>query len=168
MLATASVNPKPKLPALAATWIELLPVGPLDVRSSGDLARWEEWLALVRTLTGYREADLSQFGYPERQRDSMAELLSQTSRLVECGEAPQQHERLCRLVRQVLELPVPQSAWPFTGEARHWVLAVSDADEPPPLKPLERRAYEAAPSIVDRVLQDLEARSSRGERNAGD
>jgi len=166
--AAASVNPKPKLPTLAATWIELLPVGPLDVRSSSDLARWEEWLALVRTLTGYREADLSQFGYPERQRDAIAGLLSQTSRLAECGEAPQEHERLCGLVRQVLELPVPQPAWPFTDEARHWVLTVSEADEPPSLKPVERRAYEAAPSIVERVLQDLEARSSRGEMIAFD
>jgi len=68
----------------------------------------------------------------------------------------------------VLELPVPQPAWPFTDEARHWVLTVSEADEPPSLKPVERRAYEAAPSIVERVLQDLEARSSRGEMIAFD
>ena len=157
--AAAKIDPSPRPPALPATWIELLPVGPIDVWSQSDLARWEEWTALVHTVAGYREAELDQFGYPDRQLDAIADLLSQTKQLVEQGATPAAHERLRRLVRQVLALPALPAAWHSSSAAWHWVFATSDVDDLPPLESPQPRRSEASPSIVSRILRDLEAAS---------
>ena len=155
--AASSVDPTPRLPALAATWIELLPVGPTDVRSTADLGRWEEWIALVRTVTDYRRAELDQFGYPERQLDAVANLLSQTGQLVDQGATPGEHERLRRLVRQLLAVRELQPFWRSSHEAYRWVFATSDTNELPSLESEDPRPREESTSIVDRILRDLEA-----------
>lgn len=149
------VNPPLEPPALAATWIELLPIGPVDVRSSSDLGRWEDWIALVRAVTSYRERGLRPFGYPEQHRDAITELLSQTSGLIERGEMPRDHARLRTLIRQLLELP---PGWPITSKARHWVYSERDPDDTSSPRRPDRHGYtEAGPSIIDRILLDLDA-----------
>src|SRR5205085_4101822 len=61
----ARVSEPPAPPRLGATWIELLPTEPIDVRSREELVRFDEWLALAAVLAARAPRELDRFGFPE-------------------------------------------------------------------------------------------------------
>ena len=73
-LALASELPeRPQLPALAATWIELASVGPVDLRSAVETTAFDDWTVLAELLRDHAPELLAGFGFPD---SCLAELRS--------------------------------------------------------------------------------------------
>ena len=73
-LALASELPeRPQLPALAATWIELASVGPVDLRSAVETTAFDDWTVLAELLRDHAPELLRGFGFPD---SCLAELRS--------------------------------------------------------------------------------------------
>src|SRR5207244_54097 len=85
-------EPRPPLPDLAPTWIELLPTPALDVGDAAELDRLDEWLALTVLLDKHAPEILRGFGFPERQTGTLATLLVELTAHAEAGPPSEQRE----------------------------------------------------------------------------
>ena len=58
---------RPELPALDATWIELAPAEPVDLRSAAETNAFDDWLVLAGLLRDHAPDVLARFNFPAAQ-----------------------------------------------------------------------------------------------------
>jgi hypothetical protein len=140
-------------PQVATTWIELLPTGAVDVHSAEELARVDEWMALVELLRE-RDADvLERFGFPDAQQPVLTRLVDDAKALRDPSTPYEHSAHAARVLRRLADLvPAVASA----------ALPLAYVLQPPPERSWEKRARDvpaAAPieerTLVGRVLADL-------------
>jgi hypothetical protein len=156
---------RPAAPALAPTWIELLPTDRIDVSSQSDLARLDDWTALAEVLSRHALEALTAFEFPDQQRRVISAFVDDVRRLSPAHEPLARRELLVRIlwrldalapkyaepagvvavglasVREEPELPDTYTPRPISAELRR-ILAPT----------IPQRSDEA---VVARVLRDL-------------
>jgi hypothetical protein len=137
-------------PTVVRTWIELLPIAPVDPRSREALVRLEEWLALAEVLGAFAPDQLERFGFPERQDQLLAAFVAAAT------QAPDEAEEL---VAQILNR-IRRVAPAYAPAAARATRALSAKDDPWFEVRFEThpRRPEPAPfdrDLVERVLRDL-------------
>jgi hypothetical protein len=74
----------PRAPAIAPSWIELLPG--TDVSDPLEAARAAEWLGLTELLAQHAPDKLTALGFPESQRERLTELVGRAARILPASE----------------------------------------------------------------------------------
>ncbi len=74
----AELPEPPPLPerAVAATWIELLPAGDVDLAATGETAALDDWLALTELLAADAPDLLARLGFPARPADTLRAIVA--------------------------------------------------------------------------------------------
>jgi hypothetical protein len=136
----------PRPPAMAPTWIELLP-GP-DIADPVEATRAADWLGLTELLARHAPEKLRALGFPESQRERLKALVDEAARklLVSEERAP-----LLAIIERTARL-VPELA----GNAASLVPPPPEMlAPPPPLEFSDTVADVGEHMLVDRVLRDL-------------
>jgi len=164
-LALASELPEqPPLPALAATWVELAPTGPVDLGSAAEATAFDDWTVLAELLHEHDPDALARFGFPGAQ---MGELATYIDRAWVEIDSPAR-DTIVRSLRRIARLVQPLSL-DASLCARRFELRTAERErreeelvELRPLSPeLERLLEQPLPSrhddeaVVARVLRDL-------------
>jgi len=140
----------PSAPEVARTWIELLPTGPIDLKSREALVRFDEWLALAEVLTAFAPEQFERFAFPERQHQVFAAFV------VAATQPPVEAEELVAQILGRIRRVAPAYA-PAAAQATHALEAKDEAWFEVRFETHPRRP-EAAPTdriLVERVLSDL-------------
>ena len=169
-LTLASALPdQPQLPALATTWFELLPAGPVDLRSPTETGAFEDWTVLAELLMEHGRILLASFGFPEAQLPELLGYIASVEsalRLPEDLETSDTVERTLRRIARIVPALAFQAvdaaeALRHRGDVRERVAAAGDVIELRPLSPelehllAQPLAVQYDESVVARVLRDL-------------
>jgi hypothetical protein len=169
-LALASALPdQPQLPALATTWFELLPAGPVDLHSPTETAAFEDWTVLAELLMEHGRILLASFGFPEAQLPELIGYIASVESALRLPEDLETSDTVERTLRRIARI-VPALAFPAAdarerlrhrGDVRERVAAAGDVVELRPLSPelehllAQPLAVQYDQSVVARVLRDL-------------
>jgi uncharacterized protein YoaH (UPF0181 family) len=168
-LALASELPeRPALPALAATWVELAPTGPVDLGSAAETAAFDDWTVLAELLREHEPNVLRRFGFPGAKAAELAAYVEAAERV---GVDPELETRatVVRTLRRIARLAPPPLSLRANLCARWIEVNAAQREsrdeelvELRPLSPeLERLLEQPLPSrhddeaVVARVLRDL-------------
>jgi hypothetical protein len=143
----ARLDDQPPPPDLAATWIELMPTSPVDVRSPAEVDRVDEWLRVAAALAEHAPALLESFGFPQHER-LLARFADDAVTLV--GEGADAPTTLASCLRRIAELLPSERR---NAQATASLLDLRDEPRPPRDPPSEVAA--PARSFVERILDDL-------------
>jgi hypothetical protein len=147
-------------PRLGPTWAELYPGSPpVHELERSELARADEWLALVQTLARYDPKALGALGFFERAQELLEHLIDAIERTADADTRPLAESVLARI--QELAPEHTKIAHSVTtaiqqkraGEQRWWV--PEDISAPPSTEPVATGRVEFTREDVDRVLSDL-------------
>jgi hypothetical protein len=148
-LASELGNP-PAAPAVAATWVELMPMEWINPRSESDLSRFDQWLQLATVLVEHEPAVVSEFGFPHRYVEVIRSFVDDAAAVAARGEPPAALASCLRRLEQV----VPELA---AGALRTAVvLERQEAPEEWLMRSPRREPDPPERSIVSRILSDLE------------
>jgi hypothetical protein len=154
------VDAAPARPDVAGLWVETLPTDALDLRSAADVSALETWTALIALLRQHDPAALERFGFPDAQEAVVAGLFATDARSL-ATDLPREQTALLRRLARSLAVYFPQRwpvLWTFSIDVFPFPLPPGEdntEDEPRPSTGPPR------PTIVPRVLADLEQPSSR-------
>lgn len=147
-------------PRLGLTWAELYPGSrPLHGLERSELARADEWLALVQTLARYDPGALGALGFFERAQELLEHLIDAIEQTADADTRPLADSVLARIqelapdhtnISHLVTTAVQQRS---AGERRWW--ASEDIAAPPSTEPVPSGAVEFTREDVDRVLSDL-------------
>ena len=153
-------------PAVAATWIDLLPSEAPDFAATGQIGALDDWLALAELLAEYAPETLQRLDFPAAQSNTLLAIVEAARRVVQSELQPPARSLLARALRRLGRL-APALSGPATYTAAQLVKPVRPAvPEPEPelrdLSPELERLLElpltSAPrdyALVARVLRDL-------------
>jgi hypothetical protein len=141
--AAGRLRDPPRPPQVAPTWIELLPGG--DLADPLEAARAADWLGLTELLAQHAPDKLRALGFPERQRERIAALVTEAAqRMWVTEDNAALRAILARAARLVPDLTVsvdaPAPPLPTSAELP---------------EPSEATAAFEEQMLVDRVLRDL-------------
>ena len=153
-------------PAVAATWIELLPSEAPDFTATGQIGALDDWLALAELLTEYAPETLQRLDFPAAQSTTLLAIVEAARKVVQSDLQPPARSLLARALRRLGRL-APSLSSQATYTAAQLVKSARPAvPEPEPelrdLSPELERLLElpltSAPpdyALVARVLRDL-------------
>ncbi|MBD0329063.1 MAG: hypothetical protein ICV64_03055 [Thermoleophilia bacterium] len=146
----ARVPDPPAAPQLARTWFELVPTDAVDLGSRDELARFDEWLALVEVLGRLAPDELDRLRFPEAQRHILDEFVRAAA------TAPAETEELVAQALNRVRRVAPDQA-PAAFRAKR---ALEQHEEPWFEVRFETNPRRPEPAPVDRelvarVLRDL-------------
>lgn len=170
-LALASELPeRPELPALVSTWIELVPAGPVDLRSAAETASFDDWTALAELLGEHDPELLSSLGFPAGHMTRLGAYIRSVEAALDQAGDLETTETVARTLARIGRL-VPGLAFPAydaanrlqtRSEVKARAAANADRVELRPLSPELERLLEQPfvsrhrdESLVARVLRDL-------------
>ena len=158
---------RPPLPALAAAWVELVPVQSVDLASASDATAFDDWLVLVELLRQHDRSLLARFDFPDAQSAQLEDYVASALRLAGSGEEPASRPTIVRTLRRLATL-VPQLAGDAYEASARLELRMRERSsdvKAVPLRPLSPElehllAQPLAPRnrdelLVARVLRDL-------------
>jgi hypothetical protein len=162
----ALLDEPPPPPQLAPTWIELLPSDRIDLDSTADVTRLDDWTALGQLLQERSPKQLEAFGFPDKQRNTISVFVADVRSIASTVEPAARREMLIRILRRLSEL-APDYA-KRTAQIANRLAAVHEEPElprryrPRPLSPELKRILDAPiprqrsdKELVARVLDDL-------------
>jgi hypothetical protein len=145
-------------PSLARTWLELSPgSAPAESLDRGDLARLDEWLALVQTLRAYDPAQLAEFGFLDREQEVLAQLVADLQR----HATPETGPIIDGVLRRIRDLTTgsvatdAQDAIDAAADRQSDWFIPEDIDSPPSDERVSTQRGDFSRDDVDRVLADL-------------
>ncbi len=153
-------------PAVAATWIDLLPSEAPDFTATGQIGALDDWLALAELLAEYAPETLQRLEFPAAQSNTLLAIVEAARKVVQSELQPPARSLLARALRRLGRL-APSLSSQATYTAAQLVKPVHPAaSEPEPelrdLSPELERLLElpltSAPpdyALVARVLRDL-------------
>jgi hypothetical protein len=148
-----TLRPRPELPELSVTWVELLPTHAPALDDLVEMERFNDWLALCEMLVRYDAALSSE---RREHRDVMAEFLDRVDlrRLEQCPEplAPTELEPVLRALDSIASL-APELSLSAENLAR--VLRRARTTDAPGPTTSEQPSYVGEAFEVRRVLADL-------------
>ena len=74
------IKPRPSLPDLSITWVELLPARAPELDDHGSLERFAEWLWLCQLLSGYDPEQGDEFGFGSEHLELLAQFQGEVDR----------------------------------------------------------------------------------------
>ena len=147
-------------PRLGPTWAELYRGAPPDHGlERSELARADEWLALVQTLFRYDPKALGALGFFERAQELFEHLILGIERIADADRRPLADSVLARIQElapdhtDIAHLVITAVQQQSAGERRWWV--PGDIPAPPSTEPVPSGPVEFTREDVDRVLSDL-------------
>jgi hypothetical protein len=162
----ALLGEPPPPPELAPTWIELLPTDRIDLDSTADVARLDDWTALGELLQEHSPKQLEAFDFPDQQRNTISVFVDDVRSIAPAAEPAARREVLIRILRRLSEL-APDHA-KRAAQVASRLAAVHEEPElprgyrPRPLSPELKRILDTPftrprsdEDIVARVLDDL-------------
>jgi hypothetical protein len=157
---------KPNQPELGSTWISLLPTDRVDLDSSADLSRFDDWTMLCELLNEHASKQLSTFGFPERQGEIIRTFVADAEEMASAVRLATKRDSLISILRHLARLAADHadSARRVAGQ----LAAVPEDSElpetyiPRPISRELRRTLNTPPvteqsgeAVVARVLADL-------------
>jgi hypothetical protein len=147
-------------PRLGPTWAELYPGSPpVQGLERSELARADEWLALVQTLARYDPKALGALGFFERAQELLEYLIDAIERTADADKRPLAESVLARIQElapdhtNIAHLVTTAIQQKRASEQRWWV--PEDIPAPPSTEPVATGPVEFTREDVDRVLSDL-------------
>jgi hypothetical protein len=141
-------------PAIAASWIELLPTASIGTSTVADLVRIEEWLRLARVLAEHDRDTLARVGFPDSTRDLLEQLAYDASTVRWQQRDAGRGEVLTRIARLLARIGVCREL--LLSSAPQPAVQWWSEPEDEPVAPYAPRLIDQDWQLVARVLRDLE------------
>lgn len=150
------IKPRPSLPDLSITWVELLPARAPELDDRGSLERFAEWLWLCQLLSGYDPEQGDEFGFGSEHLDLVLRFKENVGRWgTTLGARSSQSTTLDLVLRALESIALLEPALQRSSREIAYMLTLDtsgppEPGAPPPPLPTQHETFD-----VRRVLEDL-------------
>jgi hypothetical protein len=150
------IKPRPSLPDLSITWVELLPARAPELDDGGSLERFAEWLWLCQLLSGYDPEQEDEFGFGSEHLDLLLRFQGKVGRWATTLDARSLQSTTLDLVLRALEsIALLEPALQRSSREIAYMLTIDTSVPPEPGAPPPPPRTQSEAFDVRRVLEDL-------------